>query len=640
MSLRNIVLLVLLAVGIVPLAVTTVAYLPGIQRGMQQAAQERAEAMSGDVLHDIRNRLEEGRKTVEILSILPVYPELIGVGKLGGIHILPQSAAAARYTMVMERWFQDAQNIVGLSILDTEGMERLRFERTPEGQFNPRAELRSRAGRPCYERAIKGDPDKVYVSLVHARETHVCLDREAQSFVHLSKQVLSPDGTLIGVLVLSMKAGSLLADHPESTWINHDGSYLKRPFAQTRPNASGEDAYLDFPGLEPLLNNGLEQVVYQTRDGETLVWSPLSLDLEYDEILWVSHPVDDAPLQTLLSHIRTIAIGVSLFTALILLASARWLAQRVDSIRNRIVTAVRSITRDQRIVAADWGGPSEVRSLGNELNLLADLHADNQDARRRAETELHAEQARVERLNESLEAKVGERTRELEQLNQELEAFSYTVSHDLRAPLRSINGFSEILIEDYAEGLDAEALDCLRRIRKAAKSMAELIEDLLSLSKVARTSVHSERVDLSATAEQILALLHETEPERNVTTQVQPGLFAQGDSQLLRIALDNLLGNAWKYTSQKASAHIEFGCDERHGKQIYFVRDNGAGFDMSYSDRLFEPFQRLHESGEYEGTGIGLATVQRIIQRHNGTLYAESKVGEGATFYFTLSIAV
>jgi len=148
--------------------------------------------------------------------------------------------------------------------------------------------------------------------------------------------------------------------------------------------------------------------------------------------------------------------------------------------------------------------------------------------------------------------------------------------------------------------------------------------------------MRSKHVDLSAAAERILARLRESDPGRSVTTQVQPGLFAQGDSHLLDIALDNLLTNAWKYTAQNVNAHIEFGCNEQHGRQVYFVRDNGAGFDMRDHDRLFEPFQRLHEGAEYEGTGIGLATVQRIIRRHNGTLHAEGRIGEGATFYFTL----
>ncbi len=636
MPLRNMVLLVLLAVGLVPLAVTTAAYLPGIQDALQESARERAEALSLAARQDLQHRLEEGRKSVQLLSILPLYPELIGAGKLSGIHVLPESTAVARYNVVVERWFQDARDIIGLSVLDTQGMEKLRFEHSPEGVFNPRGKLRSRAGQPCYERAISGKPDIVYASLVRGSEDSICLEDEAQSFVHLSKQLVSPDGTPIGVLVLSMKTGSLLVDHPESTWIHGDGAYLKRPFEQTAPHAGAGDAYQDFPGLKPLLKHAATQVVYRSANGESLVWSRLQLDPRYDETLWIGQPVDQSPLEKLLARIRSIAIGVTIITVLIVLASARWLAQRVDSTRTRIVEAVHSITRGQRLVDIHWGGPSEVRALAQELGLLADLHADSEEARRRAEANLHAEQARVRQLNQSLEIKVDARTRDLEQLNQELQAFSYTVSHDLRAPLRSINGFSEILIEDHAERFDAETIDYLQRIRRSGKSMAELIEDLLSLSMVMRGTMRSEHVDLSAAAERILARLRESDPGRSVTTQVQPGLFAQGDSHLLDIALDNLLTNAWKYTAQNANAHIEFGCNEQHGRQVFFVRDNGAGFDMRDHDRLFEPFQRLHEGAEYEGTGIGLATVQRIIRRHNGALHAEGRIGEGATFYFTL----
>ena len=225
---------------------------------------------------------------------------------------------------------------------------------------------------------------------------------------------------------------------------------------------------------------------------------------------------------------------------------------------------------------------------------------------------------------------------ELAAANKELESFSYSVSHDLRTPLRSIDGFSQALLEDYADKLDATAQEHLRRVRGAAQRMAALIDDMLNLSRVARCELHRQKLDLSAMAKSIAAELQEAEPGRRVEFVIENGLTAVGDSQLLRAAMENLLRNSWKYTSGHASAKIEFGKIDRNGKSRFFARDDGAGFDPRYADRLFGAFQRLHTEAEFPGTGIGLATVQRIIHRHGGEIWAEGAVEKGATFYFTL----
>jgi PAS domain S-box-containing protein len=225
---------------------------------------------------------------------------------------------------------------------------------------------------------------------------------------------------------------------------------------------------------------------------------------------------------------------------------------------------------------------------------------------------------------------------QLEVANAELDAFAYSVSHDLRAPLRSIDGFSAALLEDYAERLGDAGRDHLNRVRKASQRMAGLIDDLLALSRVTRATLNRERVDLSALALQISAELRQRDPGRHGEFLISADLHSEGDTRLLRIALENLLGNAWKYTARTPRAHIEFGTAQHNGEQAYFVRDNGAGFDMRYADKLFGAFQRLHSAGEFEGSGIGLATVQRIIHRHGGRVWAEGTVGQGATFYFTL----
>jgi len=228
--------------------------------------------------------------------------------------------------------------------------------------------------------------------------------------------------------------------------------------------------------------------------------------------------------------------------------------------------------------------------------------------------------------------------KELEEANKELEAFSYSVSHDLRAPLRSIDGFSQVLLEDYADKLDDQGKDYLRRIRAASQRMSQLINDLLTLSRVTRAEIHFEEVDLTTMVENIVAELKERQPNRDVKFIIAPNVKAYGDSHLLRIVLENLFNNAWKFTSKHKSAVIEFGVKEYDSKRVYFVRDDGAGFDMAYVDKLFVPFQRLHEQDEFEGTGIGLATVQRIVHRHGGMVWAEGEVEKGATFYFTLQL--
>jgi PAS domain S-box-containing protein len=225
---------------------------------------------------------------------------------------------------------------------------------------------------------------------------------------------------------------------------------------------------------------------------------------------------------------------------------------------------------------------------------------------------------------------------QLEVANAELDAFAHSVSHDLRAPLRSIDGFSAALMEDCADRLSESGRDHLSRVRKAGHRMAGLIDDLLALSRVTRAALSREQVDLSALARQIASELRQRDPDRQAEFVIPTDIQSEGDTRLLRIALENLLGNAWKYTARTPRARIEFGAVQDDGTPAYFVRDNGAGFDMRYADKLFGAFQRLHSAGEFEGSGIGLATVQRIVHRHGGRVWAEGVVGQGATFYFTL----
>ena len=251
-------------------------------------------------------------------------------------------------------------------------------------------------------------------------------------------------------------------------------------------------------------------------------------------------------------------------------------------------------------------------------------------------TEKKQAQADLHRLNAELEDRVRQRTAQLEAANREMEAFCYSVSHDLRAPLRAIDGFSQELLQTYADRLDVQGKHYLQRVRAGSQRMAELIDDLLQLSRLSRGEMHLQRVDLGALAGTIAEELKRREPGRQVTFVVQPGLTAWGDPGLLRVALENLLDNAWKFTSKKPRATIEFGKAEVRGATALFVRDDGAGFNAAFAGKLFGAFQRLHKERDFPGTGIGLATVQRVVHRHGGKIWAEGAVEKGATFYFTL----
>ena len=287
----------------------------------------------------------------------------------------------------------------------------------------------------------------------------------------------------------------------------------------------------------------------------------------------------------------------------------------------------RYIHKDGSVVWVDLSTRLRRDQQGNALYFIASMN----DITERVQAE-----EEVRQLNEELEQRVRQRTAQLEAANQELEAFSYSVSHDLRAPLRFIDGMSLALVEDYAEQLDPEAKHYLISVRAEVKRMAQLIDDLLKLSRISRTEMRTGPVDLSALAQTTASHLSEENPGRQVRLTIQPGLTARGDEALLGIVINNLLDNALKYTSKHPEAHIEFGQAQSEDGPAYFVRDDGVGFDMKYSQKLFGVFQRLHSTSEFPGTGIGLAIVQRIVHRHGGRIWAESQVGAGTTFYFTL----
>ncbi|HEY3821332.1 MAG TPA: ATP-binding protein [Polyangiaceae bacterium] len=284
-----------------------------------------------------------------------------------------------------------------------------------------------------------------------------------------------------------------------------------------------------------------------------------------------------------------------------------------------LLRSVASLTRGfERFGRGDFRQPIEVSSR-DELADLA-VHAN--------EMSVNLERLGAEQKSAELALQVA---------NKELEAFSYSVAHDLRAPLRGINGLSHVLLEDYGPKLDAEAHDYLQRIGAAADRMGQLIDALLTLSRVTRVELRRETVNMTRLADAVVKQLRGNHPDRHVDFQNQDDVVAEGDVPLLRAVLENLIGNAWKFTNGREPGVISFGAENEDGEVVYSIRDNGAGFDMAYAAKLFAPFQRLHKDSEFAGTGIGLATVQRIIHRHGGRIWAEGDVGKGATFRFTLS---
>lgn len=267
---------------------------------------------------------------------------------------------------------------------------------------------------------------------------------------------------------------------------------------------------------------------------------------------------------------------------------------------------------------------------------LSPLHRDNETWVTAIVRDVSVQREHLRQIN-TLNQQLESRWTELEAINKELEAFSYSVSHDLRAPLRAIDGFSHTLLRLYYDKLDEKGQDRLQRIRAAAQNMGKLIDDLLVLSRISRADVKVEKIDLSALAENIFRGLQESHPDRIVALHVEPEMTGVADARLISVALTNLISNAWKFTSHRDNATVEVFTEEQEGKTIYAVRDNGAGFNMDYADKLFGAFQRLHDAEEFPGTGIGLATVQRVIHKHGGRVWATAQEGVGATFYFSLS---
>ena len=388
-----------------------------------------------------------------------------------------------------------------------------------------------------------------------------------------------------------------------------------RPFATYRRGQSGQ-----VPAMPPILTGEVETYRFN-RSGVVLV----------RQIVFQDKPTGIVYIQSNLEGLKVRVAQYLGVAAAVLVTSLLAVVLISPVFRRAIGEPIVHLAGIARIVSRDKDYSVRAKPIGNrdELSVLVDDFNGMLSQIQERDTAL-------QQAHDELEQRVEERTKELATTNKELEAFSYSVSHDLRAPLRSIDGFSQALLEDYSDKLDSAGRDHLERVRRAAQRMSVLIDDMLNLSRVTRSVMRREKLDLSAVAKSIAADLQEAEPGRRVEFVIESDLMAVGDSQLLRAAMENLLRNSWKYTSAHPCARIEFGKSQQNGKHPFFVRDDGAGFDPRYSDRLFGAFQRLHTATEFPGTGVGLATVQRIIHRHGGEIWAEGAVEKGATFYFTL----
>jgi len=349
-----------------------------------------------------------------------------------------------------------------------------------------------------------------------------------------------------------------------------------------------------------------------------------------EPIRFEGRPIGTLVIQADLAEIRdrqrryaSIVLAVLGGSLLLALGISRLTEKTISRPIVRLADTARAVSSQKDYsVRAEGAGRDEIGLLVGTFNEMLD--------------EIQRQDSDLKEARTDLERRVETRTRDLAAANKELEAFSYSVSHDLRAPLRAIDGFSKAVLTDYGPQLDERGRHYLERVRAGTLRMSQLIDDLLGLARVSRRELVRKRADVSEIAGQVAAELARRQPARTVHVQVQPGLRAEADPHLLTIVFENLMGNAWKFTGKKPDAHIEVGQRADGPAPTFYVRDNGAGFDMEYADKLFGAFQRLHAEADFEGTGIGLATVHRIVARHGGRIWAEGRVDEGATFYFTL----
>lgn len=433
-----------------------------------------------------------------------------------------------------------------------------------------------------------------------------------------------------------MLAGELESFSDEKRYVKKDGSavWVHSTVSMVR-SASGEGTHVISVTEDITERRAIQDKLHQSEAllriaGRTARIGGWMLELSSDHVVWSDE----------VCKIHEVPPGTtpSLQEALQFYVSPEWRG-KMEAVVEACIDSGTPFDEEMEIISAG-GRRVWVRVIGevvrDDSGHVIRLHGSTQDI-----TERKQAQESILRLNAELEERVRQRTSQLEAVNRELEAFSYSVSHDLRSPLNTIDGFSQLLERMARDKVGEQGRHYLSRIRAGTRQMGELIEGLLSLAKLARDPLRAGAVDIAKIARQVVQACREREPERAVEIHIQEKLLALGDQLLLSVVIQNLLGNAWKFTSLQPSARIDVGCQTgEDGEAVYFVRDNGAGFDMAYADKLFGTFQRLHSSTDYAGTGVGLATVKRIIDRHGGRVWAKAAEGQGATFYFTLGAVV
>ena len=522
-----------------------------------------------------------------------------------------------------------------IRLIGVNGMERVRvnFNRGRPA-IVPDSQLQNKDHRYYFKETISLSKGQYYISPIDLNIEGGQIETPFKPMVRFGMPVFDSSGDLSGVVILNYlgeivlkqfrelmsgayKSGVLLnadgywlsSSNPNDEWgfmLGHDRTFGKRYPEVWKAIAKEESGQADIPEgmfMFTTINPLKDMPVYGDEPYNIGAW------MRNWKIISVA-TFDDLSLRVFWEHLIEI-YPLSFLILLSVLGCGFWAKALAD----------KDLAQYQLRLAND-GLEKEVQERTRELR-------DEISVRKEAKEE-------IRKLNAELEKRVIERTAELSAVNRELEAFGYSVSHDLRAPLRGMDGFSHALLKDYGDKLDAEGRGYLQRMRAASQKMAQLIDDLLKLSRVTRGEHERRKVDLSKLAQAVAVELRQTTPERQVTFGIAPGVTAEGDARMIRIAFENLLGNAWKFTAKHDHATIEFGVADQDGKAAYFVRDDGAGFDMAYADKLFQPFQRLHSDAEFGGTGIGLATVARIVHRHGGRVWAESGVEQGTTVYFTL----
>lgn len=418
-------------------------------------------------------------------------------------------------------------------------------------------------------------------------------------------------------------------DALESTIDSPEAKRLMQEVRRTREIYVGS-----FTGVATLLNEGREAEARRLMSRETLVAlddavaAHEALNRHYGAVLERSAEAAGGAYRSGLFLLATFAFAAWLVASL----SAAWIIRRVTRPLGGEPEEATAIAR--RIAAGDLTGEIRIKPGDNE-SLLAAMKS-MQQSMHGLLVILNADAEEIETLNRGLEERVKQRTVELEAANRELESFGHAMAHDLQTPLRAQEGFSRLLLEEHAGQMDADALDCARRINAASRRMSRLLDDLLDLMSVGRADLDLAPVDLSALAREAAEELRAADPQRRVEVAIPAGIVVRADPAMMQVVMRNLIGNAWKFTRQREDARIEFGAARQAGKTVYSVRDNGIGFDLAYADKLFNPFQRLVTLHQYEGSGIGLATVKRILERHGGGIWAEAAPGKGATFNFTL----